>query len=461
VNVAVAPNPSAGVFIYPSTDCSGAPDASLTIAQTLSATSFSFTSGTPGALTLTASAATLQSATQTEVVDPPNAPSLAISAPVAVWSAATCAGPFQVVSLTSDGGLLPVDAGGVTVSLTVSPSGPQFFSPGCSGSGMSSLTVVIPAGRVDAGFSLDGCPRGSYQLTAHDVSSTYTDGNASVYLDAGPTALRYDSLPQMVTAGFCSSGVTFEVDDVCGNPINAGSTPVSLASLPAGLEFFQDNACASPVSTVVAASGIFYFEAQDAGFYDAGISQGSWRPDVQQEQVLACVGLQMGCLGQASCCMGSTCDLINGTCCRSLLGSCTLPGDCCHGVGSPPACDGGSCCIANQGLCSNGPAYCCDGACAQGLCCKPDGVACQSNAECCGQACDIGQGVCDAGTGSCQPLNTACVDAGQCCTGGCAGRCCYPAMTIVAATDCSDCCVGTCGAQAICPDGGSQCALCK
>jgi hypothetical protein len=372
-----------------------------------------------------------------------------------------------VVSLSSDGGLLAAGSAGVSVSLSLPAAGPNLYAPGCTGTGSNPLTVVIPAGQSDAGFSVGGCPRGSYPLTAHDPSGAYSDGTAFLGLDAGPASLHFSSAGQQVTAGYCSAQVTFEVDDACGAPIASGGRSISLSSLPPGLAFYSDNACmtAIPGDSLtlgpVATGSAFFFEAGSAGDFDAGLSTAGLWGDEQGESVLACLTLQTPCTGMpAQCCRGSSCGMA-GNCCGDLGGACAQQVDCCPGT-QPLTCDAGLCCIPNQTPCSGSGSSCCDGNCLGGRCCKSNGVGCSTGGECCSSQCDPTGQVC---TG-CQDPGASCGNDSDCCSQACdAGFCtCIPSGSplVVPVSQCSAlCCSKMCNPTlGPCPDGGLGCSPC-
>lgn len=262
-------SPGAGFAFFSDPACTvGASTATLVQGQ--STAGFYFRGTTQGAVTVSAAAPALGTASQVETVlaVSGNATALGFTTPPQTVIAGSCSGVTTVQA--RDGAGNPAAVSGATpISLSASPStGFLFYADASCTARVTSVTIAAGAGA--ASFFFKGTLAGSVNVTAA-AASLSSASQAESIVAGPPAALAFTTPAQLVTAGACSAPVTVEVEDAFGNPAAVTSaTPVNLsAAPPSGFTFSASSSCAGAVTAVNvpigASSAVFYFRSTAAG----------------------------------------------------------------------------------------------------------------------------------------------------------------------------------------------------
>ncbi|MBI3180991.1 MAG: PKD domain-containing protein [Myxococcales bacterium] len=281
---------SAGAEIHPTAACAGAVS-SVTVAAGSDSASLYYRDTVAGSPAITASAAGLAPASQTESVGPAAPSELAFTTPPLALTAGPCSPPITVQARDVHGNptVLP---GGAAVNLGTTSAGGAFYSDfTCS---TLVTAIAISAGASSATFHYSDIGTGTPSLTASSAGLNAATQVASISADAA-SRLVFLSQPQSLIAGSCSAAATVQFQDAFGNPAPPpGPYPVSLSSTSARATFFSDASCAILAPSLNAASGsstvTFHFRDLAAGSpaltaSALGLAQGSQPATIAPAQV--------------------------------------------------------------------------------------------------------------------------------------------------------------------------------
>jgi hypothetical protein len=279
VNLTAAP--SGNITFYLNATCT-TPTTSITIPAGQSSGSFYFKDTTAENVTITASNASLTSASQDQSIIPLQPTALVFTTSPQTRAAGTCSGLVTVQAQA--GGSATTVTSATTVDLTASPSaGFSFYASGnCSGS--PTTQVTIGAGQSTVSFTFRGNTAGTIAVTASNPAiATAATQNATI--TAGLAAKLVFSTPAQTTAaGTCTQAVTVQSRDVFDNP----SPVTSDKALTLGqtgtptdpnFRFYSDAICATEINTgspLVLANGqsavTFYYKGLRARSVDLTVA---------------------------------------------------------------------------------------------------------------------------------------------------------------------------------------------
>lgn len=263
---------SAPLNFYTTSDCTGTAASSAAVTITSgNATSgaFSMKSATVTMATLTGASGSLTSATGSFSVTPGTPSRLVFSGAGANVGAGSCSGSIGFTVRDANNNLSPVSAA-LSVDLTKSPMGDSvtFYSDGACTT--ASTTTQVASGQSSGAFSFRSNTVNS-ALQVSIGSTGFTGASQTWNVQIGPpAAITWKTPPQSPIARFgCSSVATVELRDLGGNlsPAPGGGTTLTLNSSAAnaGITFFSDSACTTPVTMVTvpaaATETSFYFTA--------------------------------------------------------------------------------------------------------------------------------------------------------------------------------------------------------
>ena len=176
-----------------------------------------------------------------------------------------------------DTGSAPATIDPLTVTLSSAAAGGLTFhaDSSCSTPGVSSAQIGDGQSSVD--FYVRANVAQTVLLTATAAGSGLNDGQQSFTTNVGPPAmLSFTSpSPQTLAALNCSAQTTVTLQDLGGNPVDAGGTGrlITFSATPAGpnLTFWTDAACTNPVTCNILTMGSnssmvpMFFKASNAG----------------------------------------------------------------------------------------------------------------------------------------------------------------------------------------------------
>ena len=287
--------PAAGFQFFTAAGCATA-TGSVIIASGSSAASFYVRGTAAGPVTVTASAAGMPNATQTEtiVAGPPT--KLTFTTPARTAAAGACS---QLVTLRSYDawGNLSAVAVATAVGLSAVPAaGFTFFADAACG---TPATPTLAAGANTVSVYFRGTASGAVTVNA-TVAGWTGDSQVETLTPATPTVLAFTTAPQTLGASTCSSFATVQSRDAFGNvsPV-AGATTVNLSAAPAaGFTFYSDPSCTTVVtSTTIAAAGStasFYFEGTSAGSITVTAAAAGFTSAQQVETIVVAPVYQVG-----------------------------------------------------------------------------------------------------------------------------------------------------------------------
>ncbi len=265
---ALTASPAAGVTFYSDAACTTVVT-SVTFAAGTQGASFAFRATAAGALGVTATAAGLTPASQTQTLTSAGPTQLAFTTPARTVVAGVCSALLTVQ--TRDGASNPSNVSAATsVALAAAPAaGVTFFTNAtCTTAGTA---ISIPAGSNTASFYVRATAAGAKTLTASSAGLTAATQGLTVNA-AAPDRLAVTTPARTELAGACSALVTVETRDPFGNPSNVpAALTLSITPAPAaGVSFFTAAAgCGAALGTPTVASGTsqltFRFRATAVG----------------------------------------------------------------------------------------------------------------------------------------------------------------------------------------------------
>jgi len=251
----------AGATFYTDAACSMAA-AQVTIGTGTDTQSFYFRGSTAGPLLVTAAAAGLNPATQTETVNAAAPDRLVFTTGAQTLPAGGCSAVATVQSRDAFGNV-SAPAAAQTVTLA-GGAGVTFYSnPTCT---TAAGSVTLNGGATTTSFWFRGTQAGARTLSAQVTG--WTAGTQGATFNAGaPTQLVFTTPARTVAAGACSAVLTVEARDAFGNTATVGvATNVSLSAMPAaGFTFHSNGACTMAAGTPQIAAG-----TSTASFYVRG-----------------------------------------------------------------------------------------------------------------------------------------------------------------------------------------------
>ncbi|MGC4119799.1 MAG: DUF2341 domain-containing protein [Myxococcales bacterium] len=289
VNLSAAP--AAGFTFFTDAGC-GTSTTTLTIAAGASSGNFWVRGTATGSVVVTAAAAGMTSATQTESVNAATPSVLAFTTAAQSRTAGSCSGIATVQSRDSSGNVSPATAA-ATIALSAAPAtGFTFYSDAACGTAVTSVPLAL--GASTASFYFKGTAAAPVvQVTASITGWTAATQNEAI--TAGPaTQLGFTTPARTLVAGACvAQTLTVEARDGYGNPCAvAGATTVNLSAAPgAGFTFYSSAGCALSTTTATIAAG-----TTTASFWAVGTVAGSvlvtasvtgWTSATQTETVTA------------------------------------------------------------------------------------------------------------------------------------------------------------------------------
>ncbi|MBL8953864.1 MAG: right-handed parallel beta-helix repeat-containing protein, partial [Myxococcaceae bacterium] len=253
----------AGATFYSDAACTMAVT-QVNIAAAADSATFYLRGTTAGALSVTATAAALNPATQTQTVNAAAPDRLVFTTapqtlPVGGCSAAATVQPRDAFGNTS------APAAAQTVGLS-SGAGVTFYSnAGCT---TAATSVTLGAGSTSASLWFRGTQTGMRTLTAQ-VAGWAAGAQGATFNAGAPSQLVVTTPARTVAAGACSQELTVEARDAFGNPANVGvATNVTLSALPsAGFTFHSNAACSAAAGTLQISAG-----SSSVSFYVRGTS---------------------------------------------------------------------------------------------------------------------------------------------------------------------------------------------
>ncbi len=258
----------AGSFaLYSNAGCT-APASSLTLAAGARSGSLFFRGTLAAPVQITASAASLTPAAQSEAILPGAVDRLVFTSPPLTVTAGGCSPTLALEAQDPFGNAVSL-ARAVAVELQDPDAGLAFFQGGSCGS--PSSTVTIDAGASAATFSFRSAVAGLHALSAG--AGTWTPAvQTEQVVPAVADHLAFVTPPRSASVGACSSALTVESRDAFGNASAVGAaTAVALQAAPAsGFGFFSDAACGAGASSATLGAGAFR-----ATFYFRGTVPGS------------------------------------------------------------------------------------------------------------------------------------------------------------------------------------------
>jgi len=222
---------------------------------------------------------------------PEEAGHLAFATGAQTLAAGACSAQVTVEARSGTGGPWVVAADTV-VDLTASPSaGFAFFSDQACAVGASSAT--ISQGQGSTRFWFRGTAPGVVTISATSQALGTATQVEAVQV-GGPTALGFATSAQTVAAGQCSGAMRVESRDGGGNPAGVSAdTSISLAASPsAGVTFFADASCATPITAATIAGGSsssspFFFIGTRAGTVTVSAAAAALTGTSQMESVVS------------------------------------------------------------------------------------------------------------------------------------------------------------------------------
>ncbi|HLL52679.1 MAG TPA: putative metal-binding motif-containing protein, partial [Myxococcaceae bacterium] len=262
VSLTAMPNAGSSFGFYSDAGCNS-PVSTLTLAQGTHTQDVYFKGTLAGSVAVTASAANLSPANQSQSIVAGSASALLFSSAALTLTAGTCSAAVTVQARDAFGN--PANVSAATPVALTGPSGVTFFSnPSC---GTTTAQVNIAAGANTATFYFRANIAGPTVLTAN-AGSLGTDSQTQTVTAGAPSTLAFTSSPQTIAAGACSGEATLQLRDSFGNPtVSAAGASLTLAVTPNNaVSFYATSDCSgTAVTSVPVAAG-----AGDATFYFSG-----------------------------------------------------------------------------------------------------------------------------------------------------------------------------------------------
>jgi hypothetical protein len=290
--VDLASGPPGRLLFHDNPACSGAAVTSVTMSAGTGQVTFWFTGTVAGAADVTAGAAGLTPATQTEQIAGAAAARLAFTTAPQTVPAGQCSGVVTVEAQDVFGN--PSTQGtALPLALTSdAASGFAFFSdPACSA---AVTAATIPAGGSAATFHFAGTAAGPVNITADDAGALAAATQREEIVPGAPSRVVFQTPPVTLQAGSCSPEVRVLAHDAHGNPADAPpGTVVSLGAAPSHrVTFYSDPLCTAAITSVTLPAGAggaapFHFAALTAGMVPLTADVPGWQSASQTETVTA------------------------------------------------------------------------------------------------------------------------------------------------------------------------------
>lgn len=252
----------------------------MTLAAGSSSASFYFRDTVAGSRTIavTSSASLTLPAPQPETITAGPASKLHFASLPLSAKVGSCSGRVDLVTRDDNGNSASV-SGNTTVTLSASGTGTvmTFYQDATCQTALSGGNQLsITTGQSTASFyfedSVVGTPTISASVTGGPALSPASQGETITAQDAA--SFVFDTLPQDVQAGACSSAVTLVTRDAVGNPLAGVTADTTFTVTPSGtttIGLFSNSACTTPLSgnSVVMTTGqttaSFYFKDSKVG----------------------------------------------------------------------------------------------------------------------------------------------------------------------------------------------------
>ncbi|MDP1822248.1 MAG: right-handed parallel beta-helix repeat-containing protein [Archangium sp.] len=290
VALTIAGTPSAGFELFSDATCA-TPLAAPVIAVGQSATPLFFRGTRAGTVQLRASAPALVSAVQAEVVSPGPAVKLSFTTPPPTVTAGACSPAVTLAVQDAFDNLSPVTQP-LPVSFAAVPNGgfTFFTDPTC---GTAGAMTQFAAGSATIDVSFIGNVAGVVVMTASATGLPDATQTARINPEGFPTRLVIVSAAQTLPITQCSGPLAVQTQDSLGNAVStAGVVTVALSSLPlTGLDYFLDDLCLVPTTTLALGSGgstdAVYFRGRQTGAVTALVDSAGLQGDSQTQTLLA------------------------------------------------------------------------------------------------------------------------------------------------------------------------------
>jgi len=259
----------------------------VTIGAGASSADFYFKDTVAGTPAITATAAPLSPASQTETVSAALPDSLAFITGPQTLVAGACSAVVTVEAQDILGNPAP-PVGPTDVVLTSTSTGASFYpssDSNCSGAPVTFVNMGTSTARISFRFRDNRSGTPTIRASAAGIRADGTQGQT---INPGPpAALVFVTPPQQaVTIGTCSAVATVEARDALGNASAvAGDSPVALSSTLTGLRFYSDD-CVTSATGVLLSGGTttasFYFANAGLGTATLTAAAGGFTDAVQQ-----------------------------------------------------------------------------------------------------------------------------------------------------------------------------------
>jgi hypothetical protein len=278
--------PSEGLQFFTDADCTGVPVTAVTIPTGSSSASYYFKGTRVGTVTLSATTGNL-SDNQTVTLTPIPAVSLAVEVQAPPVTAGACSS--AKVQVRGANGATTLVTANTPVSLTVDPNtSVDFYSDAACTTPAQLITLATETGEVP--FYFVGRVTGKVTLSASAPGLSPGLQNVEFIPGAGPRLVVL-TLPQVATAGTCSSQVVVQSQDAQGNALPTSAvTAIRLAATPSeGFRFYSDASCTTEVTSVNLAQGTtnasFYFRGAKAGNVTVTVTATGYTGNSQAETI--------------------------------------------------------------------------------------------------------------------------------------------------------------------------------
>jgi hypothetical protein len=298
-----------GLTLFTDPTCAGGGVTSVAVPAGATTASLYFRGGAAGPAPLTASAAGLAAASQTETIVAAAATQLAFTTAPQTVTAGSCSG---VATVQARDAWANPSAPSATTATTVALAAPGLTLHADAACATAAVTTVaIPAGSTAASLYFRGTAAGPATVTA-SAAGLGAASQAETLVAAPPTRLAFTTAPQTVTAGVCSGVATVQARDAAGNPSAPSPTAATALALGApGLTLYTDAACATAAAAVsipaAATSASFYFRGTAAGPATITASAAGLTPASQAETLVAAAATQLTFTTAAQAVTAGTC----------------------------------------------------------------------------------------------------------------------------------------------------------
>ena len=269
--VALSAAPAAGFTFYADAACA-TPAASVTVTAGTTTAALWFKGTLARSELVTATAAGLSPATQTETITAGADAALAFTTPPRTVTAGACSANLDVTVQDAFGNAATQAAARPVTLAAAPPAGFTFYADPACATAVGSVTVA--AGASSASLYVKGTAASGVTVTASSAGVTNATQLVTVTAAATPTKLAFTTPARAVLSAQCSAVLTVQAQDSFNNPrAVAAATTVTLSAAPlGGVTFFTDATCATPApgSALTIAAG-----TDSASFYVRGGAAGS------------------------------------------------------------------------------------------------------------------------------------------------------------------------------------------